>query len=222
MSSTGWLAIADAEVPDGDAWLHPDERAVQTVLRIDKRRREWRMGRFAAKHAVGAWLGETPDDIVVRAADDGAPEAFRHGRRLAVSLSISHRAGRAIAAVADCPVVVGCDLEVVEPRSDAFVAEWLAEADQQRVVAAGPDRHRMANLIWTAKEAAAKVEREGLRLDIRALTVDIDDSPGAWQSLRVSSPDGTALDGWWSDHDGFVMSVVTRPNCGPPRPLHLG
>jgi 4'-phosphopantetheinyl transferase len=55
---------------------------------------------------------------------------------------------------------VGCDLECVEPRSGAFVREWLAPAEHG-LLAAHPDAERMrpTNLVWTGKEAAAKVPR---------------------------------------------------------------
>ena len=42
--------------------------------------------------------------------------------------------------------------------------DWLAPEEQ--ALAAGDST--AANLVWTAKEAAAKVRREGLRLDVRS------------------------------------------------------
>ena len=73
--------------------------------------------------------------IEILAAADGAPEAWLDGERAPVSVSLSHRGGRALAAVAAAPAVVGCDLELVEPRSGAFVREWLAPAEQALVAA---------------------------------------------------------------------------------------
>ena len=70
--------------------------------------------------------------------------------------------------VADPGLSLGCDLELVEPRSGAFVRTWLARgrAGERQAAAAEPGRPRLANLIWTAKEAAAKARGEGLRLDV--------------------------------------------------------
>ena len=99
-------------------------------LRIAPRRDAWRLGRWTAKAAASAFLALPPERIEILAAPDGAPEVWVSGERAAVSLSLSHRAGRALAVVAAAPAVVGCDLEVVEPRSDAFVREWLAEPEQ--------------------------------------------------------------------------------------------
>ena len=54
-------------------------------------------------------------------SSDGAPEAWRGDERLALSVSISHRRGRAIAAVAGD--AVGCDLEPV--RADRDVVPFV-------------------------------------------------------------------------------------------------
>src|SRR3954454_14036665 len=153
-----WLTRSLGDVPAGHEWLSARERAVLAGLRVAKRRADWRLGRWTAKGMLGA-------DVEMLAAPDGAPEAWRGRRRLPLSLSLSHRDGLAIAAVADAPVTIGCDLERLEPRSAAFIADWLAPSEQAR---AGDDRVLVPNLVWTAKEAAAKVLREGLRLDVRA------------------------------------------------------
>ena len=217
----GWLIRSPADVPAGDAWLGPRERAVQAGLRIARRRADWRLGRWTAKAALTAWLGSAADGAEILAAPDGAPEAWLVGERLPVTLSLSHRAGLALAVVADAPAVVGCDLELVEPRSDAFVRDWLAPAEQAALAAApADDRPRLANLLWTAKEAAAKVRREGLRLDVRQAVA----RPGApgpgWRPLAVEWTGGERTAGWWRRIEGaYVLTVAGRPDPGVPRRL---
>ncbi|MGZ5388059.1 MAG: 4'-phosphopantetheinyl transferase family protein, partial [Solirubrobacterales bacterium] len=167
MPAIGWLTRSLADVPEGDDWLGPRERAVLDGLRMEKRRSDWRLGRWAAKEALAAWSGAALSEMEVLAADDGAPEAFVRGERADAALSLSHRRGRALAVVADGGVAIGCDLEVIEPRSGAFVRTWLAPAERESVLAAGEaGGARRANLLWAAKEAAAKARREGLRLDV--------------------------------------------------------
>ncbi len=218
----GWLIRCTADVPEGDAWLSPRERRTAAGLRVRRRRRDWRLGRFTAKAAVGAWLAVAPDRVEILPAPDGAPEAWVDGERAHVSVSLSHRAGRALAVVAHGPSPVGCDLERVEPRSGAFVREWLAPSEQGLLAAhAESDRARLTNLVWTAKEAAAKVRREGLRLDVRRAVVapagtGADD--GAWRALRVQWGDGGApTTGWWRAEPGWVMTIAGDPSR--PRPL---
>ncbi len=208
----GWLTRSSADVPAGDAWLGRRERGVQAALRTPKRREDWRLGRWTAKAALAAWLGAEPARIEVLAAADGAPEAWLDDAPAPVSISLSHRAGRALAAVASAPCVVGCDLELLEPRSPAFVREWLAPQER----ALDP------NLAWTAKEAAAKVRREGLRLDVRSAVASLPDGPAedGWRPLLVDwTREGIATRGWWRLDDGFVMSLAAAPR--PPAPCRL-
>jgi 4'-phosphopantetheinyl transferase len=224
MIPPGWLTSSLADVPAGDAWLSPRERAVCAGLRIEKRRADWRLGRWTAKLAVAARLGVDPERVEILAAADGAPEAWLDGERSPLSVSISHRDGQALVAVADAPAVVGCDLERLEPRSNAFVREWLTEAEQTRIARlAAPARHRAANLLWTAKEAAAKVRREGLRLDVRRAHVELGESgSGGWHPLCVHWAEGVRTVGWWRDAAGFVMTIAGTPAPARPRRLAAG
>jgi len=216
MTPPGWLTNSLADVPAGDAWLSARERAVLARLRIAKRRDDWRLGRWTAKAAVAAWLGVPAARIEILAAADGAPEAFLDGRPAPVSVSLSHREGRALAVVADAPAVVGCDLELIEPRSGAFVREWLPDADATALTPLA------ANLLWTAKEAAAKVRREGLRLDVRRARVDVPDADGGWRPLTVVWAEGSRTAGWWRDAAGWVMTIAGAPAPARPRRLAAG
>ncbi len=224
MSAPGWLLRCRADVPAGVDWLGPEERRALAGLRVAPRRADWRLGRWTAKAAVGAWLGVRPDRVQILAADDGAPEAWMDGRRAPVSVSLSHRGGRALAAVTDAPAVVGCDLELVEPRSGAFVRGWLAPAEQGLLATCDEaDRARVANLLWSLKEAAAKVRREGLRLDVRDAVgaPATGGSPGAWRPVRVAWREGTETAGWWRDDSDWVMAIAGRPSPAAPRRLDV-
>ena len=216
-----WLTASAAEVPPHDGWLGPAERDVLAGLRIAKRRADWRLGRWAAKLAVARAQGVPAAWVEILAAADGAPEAWLGGARLEISVSLSHRGGRAIAAVAPGPVVIGCDLELVEPRSPAFIREWLPAAEQALLASVGgAERACLANLLWCAREAAAKVRREGLRLDVRRARVELDGlgpaaratlAPGGWRPMRVRWEDAEPTAGWWRREPGWVMAIAGAP-----------
>ena len=104
MTSPGWLTRSQADVPTDDGWLGAREVEVLAGLRFEKRRADWRLGRFASKAAVAIWLGVPPGRVEVAAAPDGAPEAWLDGRRGPASLSLSHRAGRALAVVGEADI----------------------------------------------------------------------------------------------------------------------
>jgi 4'-phosphopantetheinyl transferase len=212
------------DIPGGEEWLTPDERLVLSKLPTEPRRLAWRLGRWAAKSALAEWLSCAPEEIEVRAGPSGAPEARVKSQLLPVSVSLSHRGDHALAAVAAAGQAVGCDLELIEPRSLAFVREWFAPGEQRLVLSSCESvRPLLANLIWTAKEAATKVRGQGLRLDVRTAVVTLGtaaDSADGWRSLRVDWGDGTErTSGWWRWQARWVMSIAAAPPPNPPRRL---
>ena len=224
MTSPGWLTRSVADVPVDDGWLGPAEREVLAGLRFERRRVDWRLGRFTAKAAVACWLGLPATGVEIVAASDGAPEARVNDDPAPVSLSLSHRAGRALAVVGEAGIAMGCDLELIEPRSRVFVTDWLAPAEQALVAGAGAsDRDLVANLLWTAKEAAAKARHEGLRLDPRhAVTTPtgIGSTTPGWRGLEVVWSDGGGRAvGWWRSERDWVMAIAGEPAPGVPRAL---
>jgi 4'-phosphopantetheinyl transferase len=218
-----WRLVHRAEVPPGDHWLAPAEQAVDASFTRPWRRADWRLGRFAAKGLVADLAGVAPRRVSVLAAPDGAPEAYVDAEPTGWSVSLSHRDGAAVALVARDGAAAGIDLEVVEQRSEAFVADWLHD-EEQVAVAAAPDRDLAVVLRWSAKEAAAKARREGLRLDVRhAVVVPGDHHHRAlrdgWWPLAVGWRGQGRVDrGWWRRAAGFVVVAVTDPDLGPPLP----
>ena len=85
--------------------------------------------------------------------------------------------------------MLGCDLEIVEPRSDAFVADYFTAEEQEVVRQACPaDRFALIALIWSAKESALKALQSGLRIDTRSLSVALDDpNTAALRGCRTAS-----------------------------------
>jgi 4'-phosphopantetheinyl transferase EntD len=121
-------------------------------------------------------------------------------------------------------VALGCDLEAIEPRSEAFLREWLRPAERELVSAQnGEARDLAANLIWTAKEAASKARREGLRLNLRRATVEAEglaQRAGSWARLQISWEGGPVELGWWRHDAGWVMTV-TSDQASEAAPIEL-
>jgi len=125
---------------------------------------------------------------------------------------------------------MGCDLEMVEPRSDEFVADYFALEEQALVArASASDRDRLLALLWSAKESALKALRAGLRLDTRCVVV----APFApsydlngWSRLLVRytgelGAGGQVFHGWWQYEDHRVRTVVAAPPPDSPIPLTI-
>lgn len=217
-----WLLQAAHDVPLGDEWLSAGERARLQAMRFPRRRADFRLGRWTAKQALAAHLGgvDRLADLDVRAAESGAPEAFFEGRRLPVVLSLSHRGDGALCAVADAGPVLGCDLELREPRDPALLADYFTQ-EEQVAVAAAPEAERSAlcALLWSAKEAALKALGTGLRSDTREVAVEVSPSGrwerGGWAPLRVRhGPSGVDFAGFWQARARQILVIVADP---PPR-----
>ena len=128
-------------------------------------------------------------------------------------ISLTDRAGCAACLVAEAPAAIGCDLELVEPRSDAFVADYLTGPERDLVASAGQARDVAANLIWSAKESALKVLRTGLRRDTRSVEVSVPDLTPAehvWSAFSVRTAEGTVFAGWWRRSGSFLLTTCAR------------
>ena len=227
-----WLEQTKGDVPQENDWLSASECAFLDGLRFAKRRLDWRLGRWTAKRALAVYLN-LPDflpalaKIEVRAAFSGAPEVFFENKLATAKISLSHRSDRAICAVAPFAAELGCDLELIEPHSDAFVTDYFTAEEQALVTRqSATDRPRILAVLWSGKESALKALRAGLRMDTRCVTVelvdasiDINGDVNGWSPLQVSYTDGRIFHGWWQDADHMVRTVVAAPPPALPIPL---
>ncbi len=219
-----WLEQTQANVPADDDWLSPAEVDRVSRFRLPKRRADWRLGRWTAKQALAARLGVPAHsrvlaEIEIRPAPSGAPEAFVANRRADVTISLSHRSGVGLCAVAPSGVALGCDLELIEPHSDAFIADYFTVEEQEVIAAASAaDRLQLLGLFWSAKESALKALHEGLRLDTRCVTVERTRSVDlyGWSPLRVHHAGDEVFDGWWRCAGHTVRTLVGNPPPDAP------
>jgi 4'-phosphopantetheinyl transferase len=214
-----WLEQIAADVPAGDDWLTPSEAARLAALRFPKRRADWRLGRWTAKLAVASVM-ESPRTLAgieIRAAPSGAPEVFYDGQPLPLAISISHRAGVACCAVAQPAVALGCDLELIEPRSDAFVADYFTDTERALIAQAVPPRQpELIALLWSAKESALKALHVGLRADTRSVTVKL---VGATKLSMAHA--GGEFRGWWQS-DGTLIRTLAAARDVPSLRCPIG
>ena len=223
-----WLAVGEEALPPQEEWLTPGEAAILARLRYTKRRTEFLLRRLVTKHAVASVTGRPTDPatlagIEVRNAPSGAPYVCVDGVPIEVGVSISDRAGWAVCVTSPTgPLAVGCDLELVEPRTPGFVRDFFTAAEQRWIAscAAGDERDMGANLVWSAKESALKVLRTGLRRDTRTVEVTLA-APRAdgWGELTVRASEGTVFPGWWRREGRFLLTVATEVRIPPPLAL---
>jgi 4'-phosphopantetheinyl transferase len=229
-----WLVRGEQALPGDLGWLAPGELRRARDLRYPKRHTEYLLRRLAAKHAVAAVTGLPADPaalarIEVANAPGGAPYVLVDGAPAALSVSISDRAGWAVCLIAAIDGAggrggagaLGCDLELVEPRSPQFLQDFLTPEERDYVAAApeGDARQVAANLIWSAKESALKVLRTGLRRDTREVCVTVPaPGPGEWSGLRIRAR-GRPVTGWWRRDGSFLVTVASPAPVPAPEAL---
>lgn len=219
-----WLSAGLSDVPLTDVWMDDELANRLAGLRYAKRHSEARLSRWTAKLAVANTLGLAVDHatlrtVTIRNARDGAPYACIDGGAIDAVIAMTDRADWAVCAVLPGVARIGCDLELVEPRSPAFVRDYFTAAEQE-LVAGAAATDVVANVIWSAKESALKVLRTGLRRDTRTVEVDLDGTGTAsWQPLSVAEVAGRTFPGWWIRYGDFVLTCVAERPIGPPASL---
>ena len=229
------LEQTNADVPTETLWLSATEIDCLRSLRFAKRRADWLLGRWTAKQALAAWFGSSTDfsalaNLEILAASSGEPEVFLGGQRAGVAISLSHRAGTALCVFTASECKLGCDLEMVEPRIDAFLADYFTESEKKFIVRASPqERILLLALLWSGKESVLKALHVGLRADTRSVSVSLGHSPqqaagkwfdaadlheihnsGHWSPLTGCYSGAELFTGWWRLQNNLVRTVLSN------------
>jgi 4'-phosphopantetheinyl transferase len=214
------LEQAETDVTSDRVWLSDREAFCLNGFRFPKRRADWRLGRWTAKLAVASYLNlpshpQVLASIEIRPGPSGAPEVFFKNQPARVTLSLSHSSGRALAAVAQSGAKLGCDLEVIEDRSNAFITDYFT-AEEQWLIArtSAGEKAWLTTLLWSGKESALKALHQGLRLDTRTVMVRLETSSpdlGSWSPLSVRYVGGQVFRGWWQRGGSVLRTLVADP-----------
>ena len=233
MTAPVYLLQSEADVAPGDEWLTSAERERLAAFPVEKRRRDWRLGRWTAKRLLAALDGVSPTEDGLRRytvwpTASGVPVAHKEGASLPRRISLSHSHGIALVLAGEPPAahptlafVLGCDLERIEPRVRGFEEDYLTERERAHVAAA-PLRDLATTLFWTGKESVMKALGEGLRLAAQSVEVEpTSDWPVAGGPLvpfAVRRPTND-LEGRWGILLGLAAALVTP--LGSDEPIRL-
>ena len=223
-----WLECVESDLPAAETWLSDEEIACFRDRWVPKRRRDWILGRWTAKSALAAHIGLAFDPklfcgISIVPAATGAPVLSMYGEPMGISLSISHRDGRALAVISSQRTSLGCDLEKVEPHTRAFVEHFFTPAEIEQVERSdATNLTTTATLIWSAKESVLKVLAVGLRVDTRCVSVSLDVTEGAgtdWQPFSAGVADGRRFAGWWHRDGDWLRTIACSGTAAMPSAL---
>lgn len=227
--------------PDGvvlDGVLHPREQARFATLKTEKRRQDWLLGRLTAKQlirevvrkqmgegvpltALEVGNGERGEPIVNCELSIVYCQGTASNLQSLISLSISHSHGHAFCALVERPDwPLGADMERIEARSEAFVADYFTEEERQLAAELiGERRDVWATAVWSAKESVLKALRLGLTVDTRWVTCLIEpvgERPFTWTPFTIHCDQhrlplpAPPLVGWWRTYEDFVLTLVVQ------------
>ncbi|NES94064.1 MAG: acyltransferase domain-containing protein [Desertifilum sp. SIO1I2] len=164
--------------------LTPTERETWYRFPPGNRRKDWLLGRIAAKDVIRQWAAEdwgvalSPIDIEIGTTDLGKPFAeIPLLDTILPDLSIAHTQGEAIAILAADAESIGVDLERLDARRDwSLLQGAFSESEQMLLQSLSTAQQTTALLtFWCAKEAAAKAAGTGLM-----------GAPRRWQAVSYS------------------------------------
>ena len=184
-----------------DLILSPGEgKHWRSMPGVEKRRREWLLGRCAAKEAVRALVDLPPKEIEIVADPYGRPQVRYCGAGVHAcggspdprvpSVSIAHSQGTAVAlAVLGTDTRVGVDLESLTHRLEDFEAIAFSPDERSLLAAMQRDlRQEWAVRMWCAKEAVGKALGRGLTAGLLAFHITrVDRASG---TIEVALRDG--------------------------------
>jgi 4'-phosphopantetheinyl transferase len=212
-----WLTQTLNDIPESTSWLHPQEEEVYRTFKFALRKQSWLLGRWTAKKALLQILSETHpgismQKIAVLRNTDGSPAAYYQGLESSARISLSHSNGTGFCTVSCSDAHLGCDIEKITPRHDAFARDYftkneislLSQLDEATIPLA-------VNLIWSAKESALKALKTGLRLDTRQvqITFEPDFEQSGWKTLSASvNGNYPTFRGYWKSAIGFVLTII--------------
>lgn len=151
---------------------------------VGRRRRDWLLGRVAAKDAVRLYLARRRGEermlhpvLVTLGSDEaGAVRVLDvQGSEERVFVSLGHGEAGAVAAASDHPV--GIDAEPARAAARLDASDFATTLERERLSALGGAEDEAVRLtrLWCAKEAAAK-----------ALGLGLGGRPRAWEALEVA------------------------------------
>jgi phosphopantetheinyl transferase (holo-ACP synthase) len=137
----------------------------------------------------------------------------------ALRISISHTADRSLCALVAWgrAAGLGADIEQIAPRGAGFAEAYYTAAELALLGSVPAERYdTLSAAIWSAKEAALKLSRHGLRVDTRTVTCLPGPAvEGGWAPVVVITElTGAPASGWWRVSGGCVITIVTGVEVG--------
>ena len=208
--------------------LSAEEAAYHRRVPAEKRRREYLLGRYAAKSAIAAWLPPGgPDFTADLAAIVIRPGAFQQPvvelpTPHAVGITLAHSGAGAFAIAHDPGHPIGLDFERHDPAHLAVLRSQVSPAE---LPPSGPGHETEAmrhTLAWSVKEALSKALRCGLTCPFEILALDgLDLHPGGWCAGGFKNFGQYQFAAWPVGDHAFALVCAKHAQIAPVLPSLL-
>lgn len=142
-------------------YLHTRERNYYNDLKFEKRIRSYLIGRFAAKQAIAALIGEhSLKDIAIDYGVFNQPIIMFNNQNVQVSITHCDDFGAAIAYPEGHPM--GIDVERINQDNMDVLEKQITADEREKIDACSLSYEMGLTLLWTVKEALSKILRTGL------------------------------------------------------------
>jgi 4'-phosphopantetheinyl transferase len=185
--------------PKSGAFLHTSELSYFASLKAEKRKRDYLLGRYAAKYAL-AGINQTiaASQIDIRPGVFNQPVVMHTGGvQLSICITHSGRISAALAFPAGHPI--GIDIEVIEPGHIEVLKGQVATDELPPATEATTLEERYSR-VWTIKEALSKVLGCGLTVPFSVFRLS---ENTAWE-------DGVFTGGFQNFHQYRFYSIATE------------
>ncbi|SDY35991.1 4'-phosphopantetheinyl transferase superfamily protein [Lysobacter sp. yr284] len=184
--------------------LHDNERRRLDEMRFERRRDSYWLGRCCAKRALAAIRDIAPQRIEIASGVWGQPIVVGEVPGQPVQVSISHSAAIGAAVAFDAAFPMGVDVESPDSVARLDPARWSCEEERRQWLSG--DDALLPALLWSAKEAVAKVLHSGLSAPPELLRIErLREDAGLWRYGFRHLPH---VEGLTLPHQGQVLSLA--------------
>lgn len=145
-----------------EEYLHSEELSYFDMVKHERRKRSYLLGRCSAKQAFMALVEENnPKNVLIIPGILGQP-VIKYADKQDIQVSITHcdNLGAAIGFLEDLPM--GIDIEKADPDKTAALESQMTSEEKEQAKSFSNSYYLMLTAMWTAKEALSKVLRTGL------------------------------------------------------------
>ncbi len=198
------------------AWLSVEERRWYEAIGSREYAEAWLCGRVVAKElmeSAEAGKSSSPDRLTIKSRNQQhqgtAPSAWRDGRELPVSLSISHTERAVLVALAKDPRRrVGVDL-IQHGTVGSSIREMWFTSDEQSLASRSPAAPAQ---IWAAKEATYKTLNVGESFYPLRIVVECREENSCACRYRTETRVQRLIVKTWETEDG-QLAAFAAANC---------